>query len=1054
MLSVIAAGLVAWFTLPWAAYPDPAFPRIAVLAEREGESIGDMLLGVTRPIEAAVGALPGLARLRSRTTRGASELSLEFTPETDARDGLARTRACMDSLRPGLPSDLKTTIERVGPAGFPVISFHVRIDARAGEADSAAPGEEHPPEDRAGLRAWVRTQVEPRLARLPDVLRVKVEGDEEREILVEADPSRLASVQLSIMDLVRALRGSESHGAVGGVERDHRQVPVLVSGEMGGLEDVANLPIAARGAETVRVRDVAEIREGSQDRKCVVTGSGREAIVISLFLRPGGRLTDLSDRVRGEIAELEKAAPRGLAIVPVYDQAELVRGSLAGARDAILFGLVLVFGVTWVILGSWRTALRVTGSASASVLGALALMALLGLPLDLMSAGGIFVALGLVIGDAVMISGHLGRERPAAGESRASAGVAEPRADARPVAEASATAAKIQTPGVESGASPAQSRGSPAWVIGSSLAMLTPLLSLAWLEGLPGTFLRSMATALALGIAASVLVSRTVTCGFAAGRPGPCPGIAPRRGWIDRLEDSCEATLRGALRRSRLAAAGLAAALALGLALAGGMEIGFLPAVDEGGVVIEYSLPAATSLTETDAAGRRIEQVLARTAEVLSWSRRTGTRLGLSPGEPSHGVFLVRLILPEHRKRSTARVLDRLRRDLAREAPQVRTCYVTPLQVALRDRERDPAPIEVEVSGPETAAIQTAAKEIADGLQRIPGIEDVTGGDSLGSPEMTWRLDRDAVARAGLTGAEVEDQMRVALNGLEATRLRLGDEFVPVMVRFPDRVRRDPDWLARLPIVDRAGRALPATALGGIEERTVAYEQLRQDLQPLRIVAAGGRGTDFDGAQSAVRALLERLPRPAGVRCEVAGGLAERERAWVNVLEVLATAAGGLFLALAVWLRSWRLPLVIFLSLPFPPIGALVALRSVGMELDVSACLGFVLLIGLTVKSAMLLIARSAQVQAETGCALDAAVTRAARDGLRPILATSAAVGAGLAPLALGSGTGAGAFAALAVVALGGLLVFAPLTLLVVPVVHRLVGAPAAPRPVDPGLRP
>ncbi len=1002
-LALCVWGVLALYLLPTGIYPDLTFPRIVVIAERGEDSVENVMIGVTRPLEEAVNAVPGLARVRSKTIRGACEMSLDFAPDTDLREALAQTRARIAALLPSLPPGVATTVEPQTPSLFPVLSFNVTLDA-----EEAARG---PLRDGADLLQWARIELKPRLARVPDVFLVTVQGADERVILVEGDPRRMASARLSLGDLAGSIRESNAIGAVGRLERDHEQFQVLVSSELRGLDDIAGLPVATRAGVSVHLRDVAEVRSGLADRTRAVTGDGKDAVVVSLFLRNGGRITALSDRVREAIAEVSAALPAGVRIQRVYDQADLVRESIASVRDAIVLGMALAVAILWIFLGSWRLTLVASIAIPVSVLGTFAVLSALGESLNLMSLGGIAVAIGLIIDDAIVVVENIAR------------GMRDDLDRGQSV---------IAATGEVVGA-----------VVGSSLTTVVVFVPLVLFEGVVGQFFRAMAVALSLGILVSLLVSLTLTPILCAGRVGPRPGERSTRRWMDALAGAYERVIRRALRYPGLTALGLVAGACLGAWLAREQETGFLPHMDEGGFVLDYFMPVGTSLAETDGNCRSIEAVLLRTPEVLAFSRRTGAELGFFATEQFTGDFLVALKPAHSRARSSAEVVDGLREAFAREVPQIETEFVQVMEDTINDLAGNPAPIEVKVFGSEYRALQEAAATVAGKVEGIPGVVDVKSGVSFGSPEITYRLDLDAISRCGLTGEDVEAQLRMALLGEESSVLRRGEMLVPIVVRYPDRIRRDPTWLPSLPIFDRAGRVIPASLVSRVEERINVNELARENQQPLVSVTMHISQRDLGGVARDVRALLERLPRARGVRFELAGQVELQERAFRNLMVVIAIAIGLVLLLLIAQFRSYRLPAVIFLTLPFSQIGALLALRWTDTELNISACMGLLLLVGLVVKNGIILIDYTAQLRAGGGCTLEDALARAGRVRLRPILMTSLTAIMALFPLALNLGAGAELQRPLAIAVIGGLSVSTLFTLLVIPVAHLLLGEPA-----------
>ncbi len=1006
-IGLAAIGLCAWGAAALASlssgiYPDLVFPRIVVVAERGEDAVDNLLVGVTRPLEAAVGGVPGVARVRSKTIRGACEMSIELAPGVPANEALAQTRAAVSSLLPSLPAGVRTTVELQTPSIFPVISFNVALDPKAVHGTIA---------DVAELEAWTLAEVRARLSRIDDVFRVTVQGSDERAIVLEVDPARLAATHLSLSDAVRAMKDAQAIEAVGILERDHRRFQVLATSDPRTPEEFEALPLVLRDGTPLRLGDVARARKGTLDRTRIVTGDGADAVVVSVFMRAAGDVVALSDHVWETLRDVTRDAPAGVRIAPVYDQADLVRDALASIREAIGIGMVLAIAVLWAFLASPRLSLLAGLAIPISVLATFAGLRFLGQSLNLMSAGGIAVAIGLMIDDAIVVVENLARKLQAGGDRRACAREA--------------------------------TREVTAAVVGSSLTTVVVFVPLVLLEGVVGQFFAAMAVALTLGILASLAVSLLLLPSLGAGRLGPSPGMRLTRGWVERIASAYERVLVPVLRHPRWAALALLLLLAAGVAPALEQETGFLPTMDEGAFVIDYTLPVGSSLAETDAACRRIERVLQNVPEVRAFSRRTGAELGFFATEPHTGDFLVGLVSRAARKRTSEQVVAQVRERLEREVPQAEVSFVQVLQDTINDLAGNPAPIEVRAFGPAYPELQAAARRMADALEGVPGIVDVVRDASDGSPEIDARVDGVAAVRLGLSVAEVASQMRTALEGEEVGRVRSGERLIPVIVRYPDDVRRDPARLAELPVWTAAGAAFPADAIARFVERTAPSELARENGQPVVTVSAGISGRDLGSVARDVRELLARWPRTPGVRFELAGQAQSQAHAFRNLATVLSLAVGLVLLLLVVQFRSLRLPLVVLAAVPYALVGGLLALRLMHLPLDVSGLMGLVMLVGLVVKNGIILLEYVAQLRLDCVPTLREALVRAARVRLRPILMTSLTAMVALVPLAAGLGTGSEIQRPLAVIIIGGLAVSTLLTLFVVPTAHALLGEPA-----------
>ncbi len=990
---LLAAGVHATSTSARSVYPQISFARIAVIAQRGEAPVRGMLAAVTRPIEQAISTVPDLVRVRSKTVRGASELNLDFRQGTDMREALALVRSRIGQA--GLPADVTLEVERQAPSLFPVLSFNV-VPGPEQAGDALA---------RARLTDWAELELRPRIARLPDCFFVTLQSADRREYVFEADPRLLAQAGVALADLERTIASSDVVQAVGRSSSEGLQYQLLVDGRLRSSDELLLLCVPRSGAPPVALSALGRVLESTREETLVVTAGGQPGIVVSVFLRDGGRVTDLSAAVRAIEDEMRPRLPGGAHFAPVYDQSQLVDESVQGVRDAIALGALLSILVIFLFLGEWRITLVAGLSIPISVLLTLAAFPLLGESLNLMSLGGLAVAIGLVIDDAIVVGENIARKLAALGPEGA---------HGRPVREAIAGGT-------------AEVLGA---IVGSSLTTVVVFLPLVLLEGVVGQFFRSLAVALGLSILASMLVS-LVYAPLCLLLPALTPRSSGERRWSAALRRGYARAARAVVERPLPAVVALLALLVLGIAGLGGLKTGFLPEMDEGGFVLDYNLPVGSSLAETDAACRRIERVLLDTPEVAALSRRTGAELGFFVTEPFTGDMLVGLVPRKQRQRSIFEVLDGLRGRLAREVPQAEVEFVQVMQDTINDMAGNPTPIEVKLFGADYPTLQRAADAVERELEHVPGIVDVKNHVSFGSPEISWRVDPAQAARLHLSTSEIADELSMQLLGKVATRIQEGERFVDVRLRYPD------EW--RVPRIDPEGAAVPLF-LGTVPLGEVAHfvrevnenELERENQNPLVRVTASVSGTDLGSASRAVDARLAKLALDPSLRV-VQGGQAESSKAaFENLLVVFAIAAGLVFLLLVLQFRSISLPLVIFLALPFGMLGGLYALRILGVALNVSSGMGLIMLVGLVVKNGIIMI-EFAQDLARTGMPEREALLEAASVRLRPILMTTVAAIAGLLPLASGLGAGSELQQPLAIAVIGGLLLSTLSTLFIVP---------------------
>ena len=976
---VVAGGLAA-VSLPSSIYPPLEFPRIVVIAKSGTLPSQSMTLTVTRPIEQAVMEVPGIRRVRSRSIRGAAEISAQFAPATDMLLALQQVQNRVAEVRGELPADTVLTVERLTPAVFPVL-----ILSMTGNLPTA---------DLNDLASYV---VKPDLARVPGAGQIEVLASDSREVEVVLDPAKLTAEGLTVSDVAEALRAQNLVQPVGRFEEGGQQHLALASGLWKNLDDIAQAPIVLKGGATVRVADLGAVMPGAPDRTLLVTGNGRDAVSISISQQIGANILAVKEGVDSTLASLLRALPDGIRITKVYDLAEFVSAAITNVRDAILIGGLLAVLVLLVFLRDLRLTLIAAITLPLAIVPTFAFLWLFDGSINLMSMGGLAIAIGLVIDDAVVVVENIHRQA------------------SRGVEAVSDAVSQLMAP-----------------LVSSTLTTVVVFAPLGLLSGVVGQFFR----ALSLSLSAAVLVSLALSVSivpllarWAVGRRGaPVHEREAPHGVLDRLY----ARSLGAMVARPVLAVIVAVALA-GVTGAAFLTVGtgFLPPSDEGGFVVDYLTPAGSALGETDRQVRAMEAVIARTPEVAAYSRRTGSELGLFATAQNTGDILVRLKPRGQRERSSEDVIAALRPELQAAAPLAEIEFVQLLQDMLGDLEGSPTPIEVKIFGDDTSVLEQLSEPVVALLEKTDGVVDVVGMQR-GNPETTWTVDPVAAGRLGLTVAQASAQMSAAWLGEVATDLHLFDRRVPVRVRLPDAVRFDTAHLADTLLRTPAGALVPVSRIAHAERSNGQAELLRENLRGMALVSGRLEGRDLGSAVAELRGKLEAMTLPVGYTFEIGGQYEAQRTAFRELLAVFGLGAMLVFTILVVHFRAWTPALLILLAAPLSLGGALLLLRLTGADLNVSSAMGLILLVGLVVKNGIMLLDLSESLHAQ-GEPFASAIAHAGAIRLRPILMTTLCTLFGLLPLALGLGPGADLQKPLALAVIGGLALSTPVTLLIVP---------------------
>jgi CzcA family heavy metal efflux pump len=976
-VSLVAAGTLAALSLPSSIYPPLQFPRIVVIAKSGTLPPRSMMLTATRPIEQAIMTVPGIRRVRSRSIRGAAEISAQLDPATDMVLALQYVQNRVAETRGELPADTELTVERLTPEVFPVLILSMT-------------GSVPTPE----LSDYGTYVVRPELSRVAGAGKIEVLASDTREIEVVLDPRKLASAALTVKDVSDALRAQNQLRPVGRFQQGTQQHLALASSLWKTPEDVAAAPVLVKPGATLRVSDLGEVVPGAPDRTLLVTGNGRDAVSISISQQIGANVLEVQRGVDAALATLAKVLPSGIRITKVYDLAELVADAIASVRDAILIGGLLAVVVLVLFLRNLRLTAVAAITLPLAVIPTFLFMRVFGGTINQMSMGGLAVAIGLVIDDAVVVVENLHRHA---------------RADTDAVV---AAVSEILAP-----------------LAGSTLTTVVVFAPLGLLSGVPGPFFRALSLSLTVAVVLSLLLSVTVVPVLARWALARVPHSEEEHAGV--LERVYGRWLQGMIRHRVVSVVVVVLLAGATVLLFRAVGTGFLPPADEGGFVVDYLTPAGSSLAETDREVRALEAVIAATPEVAAYSRRTGSELGLFATAQNSGDILVRLRPRAERERSATDVIADLRPKLQAAAPVAEIEFVQLLQDMLGDLEGAPTPIEVKVFGDDTETLEGLAEQVEKVLSEIPGVVDVVGMQR-GNPEATWTIDPLAAARVGLTPDDVAEQLSAAWLGEVATDLQLLDRRVPVRVRLPDAVRFDPASLPTTPIRATDGALIPLSALAHLQRANGQSELMRENLRGMALVTAHLEERDLGSAVDELRESLQKVTLPVGYSVEIGGQYESQQQSFRELLIVFGVAVVLVFTILTIQFRAWIPAILVLLAAPLSLGGALVALQAAGAELNVSSALGMILLIGLVVKNGIMLLDLSERLH-EEGVPFEEAIARAARRRLRPILMTTFCTLFGLLPLALGLGAGAELQRPLALAVIGGLALSTPVTLLAIP---------------------
>jgi CzcA family heavy metal efflux pump len=992
VLLLCLAGIFAAWQLPTAIFPNTDFPRIIITVENGEVPADQMLVLVTQPIEEKMNGVPGIQRIKSTTARGSTEVNLFFDWSTDPKEALGLVQARLPEIE--LPPAAKIThIERLTFAVFPVTGYSLISDKRDGTA----------------LREIATYTIRPRLARLPGVAQVSVEGGKVREFHIEIDPGKLAARNITIQQVIDAVNNSNLIASPGLIEENHQLELALVSGQATTPDELSAIVVANVSGANVLVSDIGSVHEGAEPNFTIVTADGTDAVLLSILRQPDANTVFVTDEVKTELTAVEKTLPKDVHIAPFYDQSLLVRDSMNSVRDAIIIGLILSIIILYAFLRNLGTTFVAILVIPVTILTTFLAMYLVGLSFDLMTLGGVAAAIGLVIDDAIVVVENI-YTHFLHGENRREA--------------VQKAVSEITIP-----------------IIGSTITPVVVFLPLTLLTGITGVFFRSLALTMAVALLTSLVLALTFT-----------PVLAERfvkvkKKNIEKHEDlgrvmglivrPYEWLLRRALKHR------FVVLIICGLILLGSFilytNLGseFLPAFDEGAFVLDYVAPPGTSLPETDRILRHVEDMLKETPEVESYSRRTGLQLGLSITEPNTGDFLVKL--KPARSRSTEAVMDDLRGQIEESEPALEVEFVGILSDLIGDLTSSPEPVEIKLFSEDKAALQAKAEEVEKSIQKINGVVDTNPGIIVSGPALTFKIDRQAAAKFGVNANDVAGAVETAITGTTASTILQRGKPVAVRIVFPKESSSSLDTLRGLQIRSSGGALFRLDQVAAIEYDKGQTEINRDGLRQMDSITARITGSDLGSTIEKIKAqLASDVKLPAGMSIEYGGLYAEQQASFRELAIALGLAIVLVFLVLLIEFRSFAHPIAIVTGSVLALAGVLLALFITRTTLNVVSLMGMIMVVGIVAKNGILMLDAVEENLSHTDD-LTEALLLSGRRRFRPVLMTSLAAILGMLPLALALGSGAELLQPLAIAVIGGLAFALLLSLVVTPTVYAVL---------------
>ena len=989
VLALTIAGVFSAFQLPVALFPNIEFPRIAVSAEAGDMPADRMMITVTRKLEEAVNSIPDVVNVRSATSRGATELSINFHWNIDMIKAELLVNNAINQIKSELPSDFKFLVRRMNPTVYPIIGYSLTSDKKS----------------LVELRNYAEYTLRPILTSIDGVAKVVVLGGRTKEYEVLVNPERLRSYHLSLSDLADAIRRTNIISSVGKIEQDYKLFLTLVDGQYASKEEIGQTVVKTSKQSPVFLSDVALIRDAVRPEWTRVTANGHDAVLLNIYQQPGGNTVKIDTEIKQTLAAMKNRIPASIALSKFYDQSELIVESMKNVRDSILIGVVLAIFILLAFLRNWKITLIASLDVPITVIITILFMYFLKMSFNIMTLGGLAAAIGLIIDDAIVVVENIIRHLAISREKSQTA--------------VHNSLKEIYHP-----------------ILGSSFSTIVVFAPLAFLTGVTGAFFKSLSLTMAISLFVSMLLSiffiPILSRRYISEKDAEKQETAGRL--LTRIYVYYERLMHYLLHHRWIAFVSGLTLLALAYGLYKGLPSGFLPDMDEGTFILDYRTPPGTSLAETNRVLMQIEDILTHTPQVASYSRRTGIQLGGGLTEANMGDFLVRL--KSKRSVGIQTVIDSVRNKVLRTVPGIEIEFAQLMGDLIGDLTAVPQPIEIKIFGDNYQQIEKISKQVVGVIKKVPGVVDIYDGITIAGSSILIKVKPLLAGMYGLTTDDIRREVNAAINGDVASEVQGKLYMTGVRIRYPLTDRLNINRIKHIRILTPKGDYISLGTVANLSVLEGQPELTRENLKQMIAVTARISGRDMGSTLRDIQARINKtIHLPEDVFIKYGGLYREQQKSFKGLLIVMALAILLVFSVQLIEFESFKIPFIILTMSILSLSGVFLMLRITNVALNISSMMGMIMIIGIVAENAIFLI-HYIQLFKKQGMPLQTALIEAGKVRIRPIIMTTLAAVLALTPLAIGLGAGAQMQQPLALAVIGGFSLSALLLLFLLPVFY------------------
>lgn len=990
LVIILLGGLFFYGRLKTSLFPEITFPKIKVIADAGLQPVDKMMVTVTKPLENAIKQVPDLQTIRSTTSRGTCEISAFMDWSANIDLSKQQIESKIAEVSGSLPAGVQITVEKMNPSILPVLGYSLETSSGLSPID---------------MKQLALYTVKPFLSQVRGVSEVRIIGGKQKEYWLTLDKQKMSTLGITPDMLSNTLAQTNFIRSNGYLSDYHLLYLTVTDATVKTLDQLKELIVSNNGKRVVRLREISDVSIQEAVEYTKINANGKENILVAVIKQPAANLIDLSTLMEQKVAELQKVLPKGVRLKPYYIQADFVKDSVKSVTDSVWIGLGLAILVAMIFLRSLKASTTILLTIPITICLSLIVIYAIGYSFNIMTLGAIAASIGLIIDDAIVVMEQIQRTHEE-----------HPLESSRVLVQ---QAVRYLFPAM----------------VGSSLSTIVIFIPFELMSGVAGAYFKVMTNTMIIILVCSFFVTWM-------GLPviylllSPVRKAGVKRSAVKAHEVRQQRWVGWFIHKPYVGLvliAGLAVAIYWVLPQ---LETGFLPEMDEGSIVLDYTSPPGTSLQETDRMLREVEKIITAVPEVSSYSRRTGTQMGFFITEPNTGDYLIQL--KKARTRSTEDVIADIRKQVESSQPALRIDFGQVIGDMLGDLMTSVQPVAIKIFGNDVGRLRELSKQVAESIGKVKGTADVFDGIVIAGPSVSVEPDYNRLAQYGLTPSGLQTQLQTRLEGNVVGSIPEREQLTNIRMVYPGSRGASVTDIQNMEIFLPSGRLKPITELAEVKVNPGDAEIARENLQSMGEVTARLENRDLG---SVMRDIQQRVAAevvlPQGYHIEYGGSYAEQQQSFRELLIILITSSLLVFSVILFLFRDLRVALLIIFLAVLGIAGSYLALYITGTPLNVGSYTGLIMIVGIIGENAIFTFLQFRDSLKERS--VDDSIVFSISTRLRPKLMTALGAIIALLPLALGIGTGAQLHQPLAIAVIGGFVAALPILLIILPSMLRLL---------------